>query len=213
MNARSVGAPVLLVATGNEGKRREIERALAGLGVQVRSLRDLPGYAAPAETGETYVHNALLKAQAALAASGLPVLADDSGLEVDALDGAPGVHSTRFGGPGLTDEQRNTLLLQRLAGVPRQRRTARFRAVLVLLAPGAAPELFEGTVDGWIGFEPRGSGGFGYDPIFYLRDADGRLLDRTMAELTPNEKNAVSHRGRALALLRQAFVDGRVRLA
>src|SRR5690606_38613033 len=135
-----------------------------------------------------------------------------SGLEVDVLDGAPGVYSARFGGAGLSDEERNRHLLAALAGVPQARRTARFRAVLALLAPGEPPGFFAGTVDGWIGFEPRGEHGFGYDPIFCLRDAAGRLLPQTMAELDAADKNRVSHRGRALRLLRRALAAGEIRL-
>src|SRR5690554_3130955 len=124
----------LLVATGNKGKLREIEAALAGLGLRLYSLADVPGYESPVETGHTYVQNALIKAAAAAKAAGMPVLADDSGIEVDALAGQPGVQSARFGGSGLNDEQRNELLLQRLAGVTgRAARAARFRAVVTLL--------------------------------------------------------------------------------
>ena len=202
----------LLLATTSVGKRDEIAAALAGLGITLRTLADLPGYRPPAETGLTYAHNALIKAKAALDAAGLPVLADDSGLEVDALQGAPGVLSARFGGEGLSDAERNRLLLERLRHVPPERRTARFRAVLVLWVPGSMPHLFEGTMEGWIGPAPRGQGGFGYDPIFYLLDEHGRPLNRSVAELTREEKNAVSHRGRALALLRQALTSGAVAL-
>lgn len=204
--------PVLVVATGNPGKRREIADALAGLGIDVLGLDQVDPVTMPEESGSTYVHNALLKARAVLDATGLPVLADDSGLEVDALDGAPGVYSARFGGPGLSDEQRCRLLLERLEGVPDPQRTARFRAVLALLVPDGGPFLFEGTVEGWIGHELRGSHGFGYDPVFCLRDEAGRLLQKTLAELAPEDKNRVSHRGRALKLLRGALAAGRVRL-
>lgn len=202
----------LLLATTSPGKRVELAAALDGLATTLLTLADLPDYRPPAETGHTYAHNALIKAKAALDAAGLPVLADDSGLEVDALQGAPGVLSARFGGTGLSDAERNRLLLERLRDVPPERRTARFRAVLVLWVPGGMPHLFEGTMEGWIGPAPRGEGGFGYDPIFYLLDANGRPLHRSVAELAPQEKNTVSHRGRALALLRQALASGTVAL-
>ncbi len=148
------------------------------------------------ETGDSYAANALLKAQAYAAASGLPVLADDSGLEVDALAGQPGIRSARYGGPGLTDEQRVALLMDRLATVPSAARTARFRCALALQEPGGRLWQADGTVEGVITTEPRGENGFGYDPIFLLPE-----LGRTAAELTEEEKNRLSHRARALAAL------------
>lgn len=200
--------PALVVATGNPGKRKEIEAALVGLDVEVLGLDSLGGVALPEENGGTYAHNALIKARAVLDAAGLPVLADDSGLEVDALNGEPGVYSARFGGPGLSDRQRCRLLLERLDGVPDPQRSARFRAVLALLVPGGAVYLFEAGVEGRIARDLRGSGGFGYDPVFYPRGDDGRLLSKTMAQLAPEEKNRISHRGRALRLLRRALASG-----
>ncbi|HEY8450186.1 MAG TPA: RdgB/HAM1 family non-canonical purine NTP pyrophosphatase [Bacillota bacterium] len=195
----------MLLATTNPGKIAEIRAALAGLDLELKTLRDVSGYQPPAETASTFWENALLKARAAFAATGWPALADDSGLEVDALGGAPGVHSARFGGDGLTDADRCRLLLERLEGVPMKQRTARFRAVLALCRPDAPPTYFEGTLEGWIGWEPKGHGGFGYDPVFYLRDDRGRFLDRALAELSRDEKNAISHRGQALRRLRAAL--------
>lgn len=200
---------MLLLATRNQGKVAEIQAALAGLGLRFKTLADLPAYVEPPEDGQTFAENAQIKAVAACKAGGLPALADDSGLEVDALDGAPGVYSARFGGPGLSDAERNARLLALLEGVPQERRTARFRAVLALQLPQAtSPRFWEGTIEGWIGFEPRGEGGFGYDPIFYLRDDQGNFLEQSLAELTRAQKNAISHRGKALNQLRAAIQSG-----
>lgn len=206
----------LVLATRNAGKVREIRAVLDGTGLEVLDTSGWPDLGELPEPGATYAENAYAKALAVHRHTALPALADDSGLEVDALGGEPGPFAARFGGPGLSDAARNALLLERLDGVPRERRTARFRAVLALVwGPGPADvAFFEGVCEGWVGQEPRGEGGFGYDPVFYLRGEDGALLDRSLAELAPEEKNAVSHRGRALALLRRALVeDGVVRRA
>lgn len=200
----------LVLATRNAGKAAEIRAALAGLGVELLDLGGWPDLGPLPEPGATYAINAYAKALAVFTHTGLPALADDSGLEVDALDGEPGPRAAVFGGPGLDDAGRCRLLLARLEGVPRERRTARFRAVLALVWGGGPHEVafFEAGCEGWIGFAPRGAGGFGYDPVFYLRGPDGAFLERSMAELTREEKNAVSHRGRALALLREALGRG-----
>jgi len=195
----------LLVATGNAGKLREFRRLLDGL--EILSPADLSLALEVEETGATFEANARLKAEAYAAASGLPALADDSGLEVDALDGAPGVHSARYGGPGLDDGQRLELLLQRLAGQRQPaERTARFRCVLVAVTTDGRHCRAEGVCEGRIASAPMGSGGFGYDPIFYLPH-----LGRTMAELPAPEKDRISHRGRALRavrpLLRETFAE------
>ncbi|MCS6871967.1 MAG: RdgB/HAM1 family non-canonical purine NTP pyrophosphatase [Anaerolineae bacterium] len=187
----------LLVATTNTGKLREYQRLLAGLPVVLRSLADLP-QAVPevAETGETFEANALLKAHAYSAQTGLMTLADDSGLMVDALNGAPSVHSARY---APTAEARNAKLLAALEGVPFERRTARFICVVAVVLPlhdGALTSTAEGRLEGHIAFSARGTHGFGYDPIFLLPDG------RTVAELSPEEKDAVSHRGKALAKLK-----------
>lgn len=142
------------------------------------------------ETGETFEDNARLKAEGYCAASGLPTLADDSGIVVDALDGAPGVRSAHYGGSGLSDEGRVELLLRELRGVPDEKRTARFVCVIAIAAPGAPTQLVRGEVEGRIAHTPRGSNGFGYDPVFLL---PARGL--TTAELPSAEKHAVSHRG------------------
>lgn len=186
-------APALLVATGNPGKVSEYRDLLGDLPFQLVSLRDVGiGFEVP-ETGETFEENARLKAEAYCAASGLATLADDSGIMVDALGGAPGVHSARYGGPGLSDEDRVHVLLRELNRVPDERRTARFVCVIALAAPGRPTQLVRGEVEGRIARGPRGINGFGYDPVFLLPD---RGL--TTAELPSAEKHAVSHRGEAV---------------
>ena len=188
----------LVVATLNRAKGLELAGLLAGLPYEVVVLTDVPGAALPEETGSTYRENALLKAHAAARASGALVLADDSGLEVDALGGAPGVRSARFGGPGLDDAARCGRLLDALRGVPPARRSARFRCVIALVASGRREEVVEGVAEGIILDAPRGAGGFGYDPLFFHPP-----LGRTFAELTKAEKARVSHRGLALAAARR----------
>ncbi|MEA4907384.1 MAG: RdgB/HAM1 family non-canonical purine NTP pyrophosphatase [Chloroflexi bacterium] len=189
----------LLIATHNPGKRVEIEDLLAATpgGWLERFELWMPSALGldeeVAETGDTYQDNAALKARALCQASGLLTLADDSGLEVDALGGAPGVHSRRFAPhPTATDADRRALLVEKLAGRPRPW-TARFRCVIALAAPGEELRFAEGRVEGEILPEERGHNGFGYDPLFYIPE-----LDRTMAELTRAEKNRLSHRARAL---------------
>ncbi len=171
---------------------------LAGVPFVLRNLADLPGAWLPEETAPTYRDNALDKARAAVRLTGARALADDSGLEVDALGGAPGVGSARYGGPGLDDAARCARLLAALRGVPPERRTARFRCVLALVEPGGAEHVVEGVVEGRIAEAPRGEGGFGYDPIFYYPP-----LGRTFAELGPADKAAVSHRARAARAIRR----------
>lgn len=182
----------LLVATHNTGKAREYRELLAGLPLEVTYL-DAEGITLEVdETGSTFAENAILKATAYARLSSLWTWADDSGLEVDALGGAPGVHSSRYAGSGASDADRYRKLLHALAGVPWDRRTARFRCVVALATPEGDVRTVEGSCEGVIAFGPLGSGGFGYDPVFYLPD-----LGVTMAQLTSEEKNKVSHRGRA----------------
>jgi XTP/dITP diphosphohydrolase len=190
-----------MLATGNPGKVAELRALLAReerlAAVRLLTPPDWPHPLPPvAETGETFAENARLKAEALAQATGLPALADDSGLCVDALGGAPGLHSARWAGPGATDADRNAKLLLALAGVAGGQRTARFVAVVALAAPGRGTITAEGACDGVILDAPRGAGGFGYDPLFLLP-----ALGRTMAELTPDEKNAWSHRARAVSAL------------
>ena len=195
--------PRLLVGSGNPGKLRELQAILAGVPVVLLSLGDLRGdlgLGAPpeaAETGHTFLDNALLKARAYAAWSGLAAVADDSGLEVDALGGAPGVHSARYGGPDATDQANLDKLLRALKGVPPERRGARFRCVAVLADPTGESWHTEGVWEGRLLDAPRGSGGFGYDPIFVPTG-----WDHTSAEVDQATKDAASHRGRAFRALR-----------
>ena len=188
----------LLLATHNRGKLAEFSSLLRDLPIQVVGAGDLGLLVPVEESGATYGENAQLKAEALLHASGLPTLGDDSGLEVDALNGAPGLHSARYAGHGASDRDRWQLLLARLAGVPWQKRTARFRCVLALAVPGGATHTVEGTCEGFIALEPRGEKGFGYDPVFFL---PGQQC--TMAQLTSEAKNQISHRANAVRALRR----------
>ena len=182
----------LLVATGNPGKVVELAELLRGAPFTLVSLRDLGLPTEIEEPADTFEGNAVIKAETYARMSGLLTLADDSGLEVDALDGAPGVHSRRFAGDDASDDDRTALVLARLDGVPWERRTARYRCVLALAAPNEPTVTCEGACSGIIEYGPRGDGGFGYDPVFYLPD-----YGRTVAELSLEEKNRVSHRARA----------------
>ncbi|MGH2704631.1 MAG: RdgB/HAM1 family non-canonical purine NTP pyrophosphatase [Actinomycetota bacterium] len=196
----SDGSPIsgeLVLASANLHKVEELERLIADWPVRVLTMADLGPWPDVDETGDTYLENARLKAAAVAAATGLPALADDSGIEVDALGGGPGPRSARFAGPDASDEDNNRLLVTLLAGRPPEERTARYRCVAVVVVPRGAEAWAEATCEGRIGFEPRGSGGFGYDPWFIPRGDE-----RTMAELTTEEKDAISHRGRALRALR-----------
>ncbi len=184
--------PTLLIATTNENKLREYAAIFGGLPIALRSLRDVGIDEDVEETGATFAENARLKAEFYVARSGLPTLADDSGLEVAALGGEPGVRSHRYAGPDATDADRNALLLKKLEGVPFHARLARFVCVIALARPGGETELVEGVLPGVIEFEPRGTHGFGYDPLFYVLDEDA-----TLAELPPGRKNQISHRARA----------------
>jgi XTP/dITP diphosphohydrolase len=186
----------LVVASRNDGKIREILRICADWPVEWRTHREVE-VPDVEETGDTYLDNALLKARGVAAATGEAALADDSGIEVDALDGAPGPRSARYSGPGATEESNLRSLIRAVEGVPGDRRTARYRAVAAVAEPSGDAVWAEGVCEGSLGTEPRGTGGFGYDPIFLpLGDA------RTMAELSDQEKDGISHRGRALRALR-----------
>ena len=190
--------PRLLLASHNRAKAAEIAAILrdAGLDLEVVTLADFPEVVLPPETARAFAENALAKAKAAAAATGLPAVADDSGIEVDALGGEPGVMSARYGGPEATDRDRYQKVLRLLNEVPDVRRVARFRCAAAYATPDGQTLLAEGTLEGRIVREPVGSGGFGYDPIF-IPDGD----TRTMAQLTPAEKHAISHRGRAFRAL------------
>jgi XTP/dITP diphosphohydrolase len=197
-----VTVPRLLVATGNPGKLRELRAILGGLPLELVGLADLGSGPPPQveETGATFLANALLKAGAYAAWSGLAVVADDSGLEVDALGGAPGVRSARYAGPAAGDQANLDKLLAALAGVPAERRTARFRCAAVLTDPGGGTWQAEAAWEGRLLEAPRGANGFGYDPVFV---PDGWTL--TSAEVDPATKDAASHRGRAFRALRPAI--------
>jgi XTP/dITP diphosphohydrolase len=184
--------PHLLIASNNPGKVAEFRQLLAGCGWQIVTPADIGLDVEVEETGQGYEENATIKSVTYSQASGLVALADDSGLEVDALGGRPGPLSARYAGSDRTDAERVQALLQELAGVPDEQRTARFRCVIAIADPTERVELVEGTVEGRIALEPRGENGFGYDPVFVLPDRG-----MTAAELPPDEKNAVSHRGAA----------------
>jgi XTP/dITP diphosphohydrolase len=190
----------VVLASANPGKLRELAGLLEPLGWELVSQRELGIESAP-ETGSTFLENALIKARHASRAARLPALADDSGIEVDALGGAPGVWSARYAGEHATDERNRSKLLEALRGVAPQQRTARYRCVIAYVASADDPRpvLAEGTWEGRIAGSPRGSGGFGYDPIF-IPGEDGSLAAdaRTAAELEPDEKAARSHRALAL---------------
>jgi len=195
------GEHVLLIGSGNPGKQREWRELLAGVDAVLVVPQDLdPIPDEPAETGATFAENASLKARAYAVATGLRTVADDSGLEVDALRGAPGLRSRRFFGEDATAEQRNTRLLAMLQDT--SARGARFVCVAALAWPDGRVELFDGEVRGEIGHAPRGEQGFGYDPIFVIA-GDGR----TMAEVPAHEKHAISHRGLAAAKLRARLAE------
>ena len=182
----------ILIATTNSAKLAEYLRLLAGILLELTTpvLENVTHH--PEETGSTFEENALLKARFYSRTTGLVALADDSGLEVDALGGSPGVRSARFGGPDGTDQDRNRLVLMELEGVPQAQRSARFRCVIALVWPNGRQETFDGTCEGCIASRPSGDAGFGYDPIFYYPE-----LGKTFGEVDPDVKDRHSHRGKA----------------
>jgi len=190
--------PVVALASRNAGKLREIRTILraAGVSVHIVSAEEFPGWEAPIEDAADYRGNALLKARSLASFAGVAALADDSGIEVDALGGMPGPRSARLAGDSATDAENLDKLVSLIVDVPAERRTARYRCVAVLATPDGAFDVAEGTVEGTLITEPRGSGGFGYDPIFVPSG-----FDCTMAELAPDEKDRLSHRGEAFRVL------------
>jgi XTP/dITP diphosphohydrolase len=184
----------LLIATNSPHKLAEYRAILADLPLQLTSPGEEGLELHPDESGTTFEENAVIKARAFAAASGLPSLADDSGLEVDALNGEPGIFSARYGGTSRFDQEgRYNLVLQKMAGIPWEARTARFRCAIAIATP--ATELVgvvEGRVEGYVAYEPSGTNGFGYDPVFYVPE-----FGKTLAEITAEQKHQISHRGRA----------------
>ncbi len=191
----------IVLASGNKGKLKEFNHILNDLQVEVVPQSSFEVIDAE-ETGLSFVENAILKARHAAKATGLPALADDSGLEVDALAGAPGIYSARFSGDGATDQKNNALLLEKLSGLTPEQRTARFRCVLVFMrsASDPTPLICQGTWEGTILEQPCGENGFGYDPLFWIPE-----LSKASAQLPPEQKNKLSHRGQAVALLKQTI--------
>ena len=183
----------LIFATGNENKMREIREILDGRGYEILSMKEAGIDIDVVEDGKTFSENALIKARAICKASGELVLADDSGLEIDALGGEPGIYSARYMGHETSYTEKNNNLIARLEGVPDEKRTARFVCAMAAVFPDGREEVVVGTMEGRIGYKIAGENGFGYDPIFYLPE-----YGKTSAEISPEEKNAISHRGKAL---------------
>ncbi|SIS43003.1 RdgB/HAM1 family non-canonical purine NTP pyrophosphatase [Neptunomonas antarctica] len=195
--------PTIVLASGNKGKLKEFNEILQQFSVDVLPQSHFNVDDAD-ETGLTFVENAIIKARHACEITGLPALADDSGLEVDALQGAPGIYSARFAGPGKGDQDNNRKLLDALKDTPDAQRTARYRCVLVFMrhAKDPMPLICQGTLEGRIAHLPRGDYGFGYDPLFLVSD-----MDKTAAELTPEIKHQISHRGQAMQMFLQQITD------
>lgn len=192
----------VIIATQNKGKAKDFEALFSPLGYQVLTLRDVAEDMDVEETGVTFEENAILKAEAVAKTLNTVVIADDSGLEVDALDGEPGVYSARYAGVQKNDDANIDQVLEKLSDVPETERTARFRCVLAVAAPGKRTETFAGSCEGMILTERKGNQGFGYDPIFFVPE-----LGKAMAELKPEEKAVISHRGNAIRQLKSALPD------
>ena len=188
----------IIFATGNEGKMKEIRRILADPQLEILSLKDAGIHADIDENGKSFEENTMIKAEAICKMTGEIVLADDSGLEIDYLNKEPGIYSARYMGEDTSYDIKNQALIDRLEGVPDEKRTARFVCAIAAVLPDGRVVTTRGVIEGKIGYEERGTNGFGYDPIFYLPD-----MSRSTAELTPEEKNAVSHRGNALRLMKE----------
>ena len=188
----------IIFATGNEGKTREIRLILEDLGMEVLSLKEAGIQLEIQENGDTFEENAVIKARAVMEETGALVLADDSGLEIDYLNGEPGVYSARYLGEDTSYRIKNQNLIDRLEGVPEEKRTARFVCVIAAVFPDGRTLMARGTIEGIIGYEERGEGGFGYDPIFWLPE-----YACSTAELTMEKKNELSHRGKALRIMKK----------
>lgn len=188
----------IIIATGNKGKAKEFETLFSPLGYKVLTLHDLEGATEVEETGTTFEENAILKAETLCEQFNTMVIADDSGLMIDALDGRPGVYSARYAGEQKNDDDNIDKVLEELKDVPEEKRTARFYCALAVAVPGEETMTVSGTVEGRIASSRQGENGFGYDPVFYVPD-----LGKMMAELKPEEKNAISHRANALKKLKE----------
>ncbi len=188
----------MIFATGNAGKMKEIRRIMADTSMEILSMKEAGIWPEIQEDGGTYEENALIKARAVAALTDTLVLADDSGLEVDWLDREPGIHSARYMGEDTPYSVKNADIIARLEGVPEEKRTARFVCAIAAVFPDGRELTVRAAIEGRIGYEERGGNGFGYDPIFYVPE-----LHKTTAELTEDEKNQVSHRGRALRLMKE----------
>ncbi|WP_078545257.1 XTP/dITP diphosphatase [Litchfieldia alkalitelluris] len=186
----------LIIATKNKGKVRDFKELFSSKGFTVKSLLDFPELADVDETGKTFIENAALKAEQISKELDCIVIADDSGLSIDALNGDPGVYSARYAGEHKSDADNIKKVLKQLEGVPEDKRNARFHCALALTIPEGETHIVEGTCEGMIAFEQKGEHGFGYDPIFYIPE-----LNKTMAQLTSEEKNKISHRANALKKL------------
>lgn len=190
----------IIFATGNEGKMKEIREILGDLGYEILSMKEAGVDVDIVEDGETFEENAIIKATTVMKATGSIVLADDSGLEVDYLNKEPGVMSARYMGENTSYRIKNQIIIDRLDGVPDEKRTARFVCVIAAAFPDGRVETRRGTIEGRIAYEPAGEHGFGYDPIFYYPEKK-----MTTAQLSPEEKNKVSHRGKALRLIKEVL--------
>ena len=190
----------IIFASGNEGKMKEIREILGDLGYEILSMKEAGVDVDIVEDGETFEENAIIKATTVMKATGSIVLADDSGLEVDYLNKEPGVMSARYMGENTSYRIKNQILIDRLDGVPDEKRTARFVCVIAAAFPDGRVETRRGTIEGRIAYEPAGENGFGYDPIFYYPEKK-----MTTAQLSPEEKNMVSHRGKALRLIKEVL--------
>ena len=192
----------IIIATKNAGKAKDFERILKAYGVEVKTLLDFPSIEDVEETGKTFEENAIIKAEAISKKLNRMVIADDSGVMVDALDGKPGVYSARYAGEDKDDEANNDKVLKELADIPEKNRTARFYCAIAIAIPEKSTITVNGTCEGSILFERRGTNGFGYDPIFFVTS-----LEKSMAELTPEEKNQISHRANAMKKLESQLTE------
>lgn len=200
----SITVKRIIFATGNAGKMREIREILADFGAEILSMKEAGISTDAEENGASYEENALIKARAVAEKAGdAVVLADDSGLEIDALGGEPGIYSARYLGEDTSYRVKNANLIERLAGVPEEKRTARFVCAIAAVFPDGRELVTKAAVEGRIGYEEKGEGGFGYDPIFYVPE-----FGRTTAELSEEEKNQISHRGKALRLMKEELRKG-----